>query len=117
MAWQTLGEAIIAIADTEQTLYEAPADTEATGQLVVVNQTSDTDITLRWWHTDGSAAANQYLRGYDYVLPANSEGPVAVPGVFYMAAGDKIIVRCSSTSVTVALEGIERSTSGAEPTT
>jgi hypothetical protein len=101
-------------ANTDTSLYIAPANTETIVSTILVCNRGATTATYRVAHVDGdiSAIASEDYIVYDATVPANDSVPLTI-GIT-MQATHSLIVRSSSTSVSFIAWGTE-TTASANP--
>jgi len=99
----TLGRAMLA-ATTSTTVYTVPAGKTASLTVSFCNQSSSDPAKIRLSLTSlASATANSYLE-YDSNIPANG---ILERGAIVAGAGENIIVRATSDTVSCVVYGIE----------
>jgi hypothetical protein len=102
MASGILGNASLT-ASTDTTVYTVPSGKTASLTINFCNRSSSDPVKIRLSLTPNIAAANNYIE-YDSNVPAAG---VLERGAIVLAAGDKIITRSTSSSVTVVVYGVE----------
>lgn len=102
-----LGANAIAAIDTFYDLYTCPSGTQATVKVTAVNRGATTP-TIRVAHrtSSGDPVDADYLE-YGTQLEADSGGSKTFDWTACLSAGDRIVVRSSSTDVTFIAEGME----------
>ncbi len=97
--------AVAPSANTDTSLYQAPAGTKATAKVTLCNRGA-TDTTMRLAYVPGAiagVASADYLY-YDAPLPANSSLPL---DALTIAAGHSLLVRFGSASCSASAIGIQ----------
>jgi hypothetical protein len=90
-------------ASTDTTVYTVPAGKVASLTINFCNRSSSDPVKVRLSLTPNAPASNNYIE-YDANVPAAG---VLERGAIILEAGDKVIARATSSSVTVMVYGIE----------
>lgn len=97
--------AVAPAANTDATLYQAPASTKATVKVFLCNRGA-TDTTFRFAQVPGAigAVANADYCFYDAPLPANG---AVVEDRITVASGHSLLVRFGSASCSAVVNGVQ----------
>lgn len=100
----------VALGTAEGDVYTVPALNVARVNLLVLNNTSSTDRTVRIWVIpSGGASSIANALYYDFTVPANTPVVERLDGMF-LAAGDKIRGLASAAAVvSCQVFGMEKS--------
>jgi len=89
---------------TDTVLYTVPASTEAHGNLMIANASSA--ATIRVALVSAAGSVNWVTDSILNEITINKNSPINYPGIT-LGADDDVVVRCSTSSVSFVLTGVE----------